>query len=914
MDGSFFFCHPKDKIYRDIHDGRDETIMKWTGLNELREKYLAFFESKGHLRLPSFSLVPQNDKSLLLINSGMAPMKKYFTGEVTPPRKRVTTCQKCIRTPDIERVGKTARHGTYFERLGNSSFGDYFKHEATAWAWEFCTKVLELPEDRIWISIYQDDDEAFDIWTKEVGVRADRIVRLGKEDNFWEHGSGPCGPCSELYFDRGEQYGCGSPTCGVGCDCDRYVEFWNLVFTQFESDGKGAYTPLDHPNIDTGMGLERLACIMQGVSNLFEVDTVQNIMKHVSRIAGVTYGDDEKTDVSLRVVTDHIRSTTFMIGDGVMPSNEGRGYVVRRLLRRAARHGRLLGIHEPFLYKVCDTVIAENRGAYPELEEKKDFIKKLIHVEEEAFGKTIDSGLALLDEMLAGLQGDTLPGADAFKLYDTYGFPVDLTKDILEEKGIAVDEAEFTRLMTEQRARARAARKNAGADAWKNNAGIMAELTPGRFVGYDTLRCEAKVTAVIRDDELVDGVCKGEEAVLVLDVTPFYAESGGQVGDIGAITSDGASFDVQHTVKSQNGVILHAGKQTRGEIRVGDAVVAAVNEEERRATMRNHTAAHLLQAALRDVLGTHVEQAGQLVNAKRMRFDFTHFSALTAEELAAVETLVNQWILEGLRADIREMPIDEAKKLGAMALFGEKYGDIVRVVRMGDAQEGTCVSTELCGGTHVDNTAKLGLFRIVSESSVAAGVRRIEAVTGGNVLELMNEYRTLLTQSADALRVGNFDEVPHRAAQLAGELKDSQRELQALKSKLAAGKVEGLFSGAKEVEGIKVVAAAFTGTGSDAVRAMCDRCRDADIPNVVAVIAGIMEDAGSVSFACYCGPDAVVKGAHAGNIVREVAKICGGKGGGRPDSAMAGGKDISKVDDAINAVDDILTALLAAKK
>ena len=888
--------------------------MKWTGLNELREKYLSFFESKGHLRLPSFSLVPQNDKSLLLINSGMAPMKKYFTGEVTPPRKRVTTCQKCVRTPDIERVGKTARHGTYFEMLGNFSFGDYFKHEATAWAWEFCTKVLELPADRIWISIYQDDDEAFAIWTKEVGVPADHIVRLGKEDNFWEHGSGPCGPCSELYFDRGEKYGCGSPTCGVGCDCDRYVEFWNLVFTQFDNDGNGNYTPLDHPNIDTGMGLERLACIMQGVDNLFEVDTVQNIMKHVGRLAGVTYGQDEKTDVSLRVVTDHIRSTTFMIGDGVMPSNEGRGYVVRRLLRRAARHGRLLGIHEPFLYEVCDTVIAENRGAYPELEEKKAFIKKLIHVEEESFGKTIDSGLAVLDEMLAGLQGDTLSGADAFKLYDTYGFPIDLTKDILEEKGVAVDEEEFARLMTEQRARARAARKNAGADAWKNNAGIMAELEPGRFVGYDTLRCPAKVTAIIRDDELVDGVSEGEEAVLVLDTTPFYAESGGQVGDIGAITSDGASFDVQDTVKSANGVILHTGGQTRGEIRVGDVVVAAVNEEERRATMRNHTAAHLLQAALREVLGSHVEQAGQLVNAKRMRFDFTHFSALAPEELTAVEALVNQWVLAALPADIREMPIDEAKKLGAMALFGEKYGDIVRVVRMGSAEDGTCVSTELCGGTHVDNTAKLGLFRIVSESSVAAGVRRIEAVTGANVLELLNEYRGLLTQAADALRVGNIDEVPHRAVQLAGELKDSQRELQALKSKMAASKVEGLFGSAKEVEGIKVVAAAFTGTGSDAVRAMCDRCRDANIPNVVAVLAGIQEDAGSVSFACYCGPEAVAKGAHAGSIVREVAKLCGGKGGGRPDSAMGGGKDLGRVDDAINAVDEILASLLAAKK
>ena len=882
--------------------------MEWTGLNELREKYLSFFESKGHLRLPSFSLVPQNDKSLLLINSGMAPMKKYFTGEITPPRSRVTTCQKCIRTPDIERVGKTARHGTFFEMLGNFSFGDYFKREATAWAWEFCTKVLELPADRLWISIYEDDDEAFEIWTKEVGVSPDRIVRLGKEDNFWEHGSGPCGPCSEIYFDRGEAYGCGSPTCGVGCDCDRYVEFWNLVFTQFESDGNGNYTPLTHPNIDTGMGLERLACIMQEVDNLFEVDTVQNIMKHVGRLAGVNYGDNEKSDVSLRVITDHIRSTTFMIGDGVMPSNEGRGYVVRRLLRRAARHGRLLGIDGPFLYTVCDTVIAENRTAYPEIAEKQEFIKKLIRVEEEAFGRTIDSGLALLDDMLQRLSGSTLSGADAFRLYDTYGFPLDLTKDILEEKGLTVDEEEFARRMSEQRARARASRKDAGVDAWKNGGGAMAELEAGRFVGYETMRCEAKVTAIVRDGESVDGVDEGEEAAVVLDVTPFYAESGGQVGDVGAITCDGASFHVKNTIKTQNGVIVHLGEQTRGGIRVGDAVVAGVNEETRRFTMRNHSAAHLLQAALRAVLGNHVEQAGQLVNEKRMRFDFTHFSALTSEELTQVELMVNRWILEGLPVMVREMPIDEAKALGAMALFGEKYGDTVRVVRMG-GEDGEAASTELCGGTHVDNTAKLGLFHILSESSVAAGVRRIEAVTGVNLLMLLGDHERLLAQAADTLKASGPEEVPPRAAHVVSELRDTQRELQTIKAKAAAGKVEGLFSGAKTVNGTKVVAAAFTGTAGDAVRAMCDRCRDAGIPDVVAVIAGIMEDAGSVTFGCYCGPDAVKKGAHAGNIVREVAKICGGNGGGRPDSAMAGGKDINKVDEALNAVDDILAKL-----
>ena len=878
--------------------------MQWTGLNELREKYLAFYESKGHLRLSSFSLVPQGDKSLLLINSGMAPMKKYFTGEITPPRKRVTTCQKCIRTPDIERVGKTARHGTYFEMLGNFSFGDYFKHEATAWAWEFCTQVLEMPIDRIWISIYQDDDEAFEIWTKEVGVSADHLVRLGKEDNFWEHGSGPCGPCSELYFDRGEKYGCGSPTCGVGCDCDRYVEFWNLVFTQFDSDGNNQYTPLDHPNIDTGMGLERLACIMQGVGNLFEVDTVQNIMKHVSRIAGVQYGNDARTDVSLRVITDHIRSTSFMIGDGVMPSNEGRGYVLRRLLRRAARHGRLLGIHEPFLYQVCSTVIEENLSAYPELNEKRDFITKLIHTEEEAFEKTIDSGLSMLDEMLGGLQGDTLSGADAFKLYDTYGFPVDLTRDILEEKGLRVDEEEFTRLMAEQRQRARAARKNAGADAWKSGASVVEQLKAGCFVGYETCSTPAKIVAIIQDNELVDSVSEGDDAALVLDVTSFYAESGGQVGDVGAITNGDSIFDVTSTAKSHSGVIVHSGVMNQGELRVGDSVTSGVNEEIRQATMRNHTVAHLLQAALRRVLGTHVEQAGQLVNSSRMRFDFTHFSAMTAKEMAQVEELVNRWILEGIPTDIREMPIEEARKLGAMALFGEKYGDVVRVVRVGE------VSMEFCGGTHVDNTAKLGLFRIVSESSVAAGVRRMEAVTGTNVLALIDEYRDTMAQAADAMKANSVDDIARRAAQLTSELKAAQKELDAANAKLAAQKIEGLLSNAETVKGVSVVSAVFAGTDGNAVRAMCDRCRDLAGENAVVVLAGVQEEVGTVALGCYCAPNALKKGAHAGNIIREVAKICGGNGGGRPDMAMAGGKDVSKVKDAIDQVNTIIERLI----
>ena len=878
--------------------------MKWTGLNELREKYLSFFESKGHLRLPSFSLIPQDDKSLLLINSGMAPMKKYFTGEVTPPSKRVTTCQKCIRTPDIERVGKTARHGTYFEMLGNFSFGDYFKHEATAWAWEFCTQVLEMPADRIWISVYENDDEAVDIWVKEVGIDPSHIVRLGKEDNFWEHGSGPCGPCSELYFDRGEKYGCGSPTCGVGCDCDRYVEFWNIVFSQFNSDGKGNYPPMEHPNIDTGMGLERLACIMQGVDNLFEVDTVQNIMKHVSRIAGVTYGQNEKTDVSLRVITDHVRSTVFMIGDGVMPSNEGRGYVLRRLLRRASRHGRLLGIHEPFLYQVCDTVIQENLSAYPQLKEKEEYIKKLIRIEEEAFGKTIDSGLELLDQMRSALQGTVLSGEDAFKLYDTYGFPVDLTKDILEEQGIIVDEEGFNALMAEQRERARGARKNAGMDAWKGENSVFQQLMANTFVGYERKECETAVKAVIKGNELADSVAEGEEAYLVLDVTPFYAESGGQVGDIGTITAEGAVFEVANTVKSPSGVSICIGVQKEGELSVGQNVRAQVDRDTRLATMRNHTAAHLLQAALRRVLGTHVEQAGQLVDSRRMRFDFTHFSALTGEELRAVEDLVNQWILDGMEADIREMPIDEARRLGAMALFGEKYGDVVRVVRMGD------VSMELCGGTHVDNTSKLGLFHILSESSVASGVRRIEAVTGGNVVDWIRGHQALLAETAETLKAGQQEEVPEKAAQLTAELKAVQKELEALKAGIAAQKVEELLKTATEVEGLQIVSASFPGTGGDAVRGMCDRARDAATPDTVVVLAGIQEDKGSVSFGCYCGPEAVRRGVKAGDVVREVAKICGGKGGGRPDIAMAGGRDLSKVDEAVKAAASIAVRLL----
>ena len=879
--------------------------MQWTGLNELREKFLSFFESKGHLRLPSFPLIPQNDKSLLLINSGMAPMKKYFTGEITPPRKRVTTCQKCIRTPDIERVGKTARHGTYFEMLGNFSFGDYFKSEATSWAWEFCTKVLELPEDRLWVTIYLDDDEAFKIWTEEVGVPAERIVRLGKEDNFWEHGTGPCGPCSEIYFDRGEQYSCGSPDCAVGCECDRYVEFWNLVFTQFDSDGNGNYDNLEHPNIDTGMGLERLACIMQGVDNLFEVDTVQNIMKHIMKIAGINYHEDEKNDVSLRVITDHIRSTTFMIGDGVMPSNEGRGYVLRRLLRRAARHGRLLGINRPFLSEVCDTVINENASAYPNLVEKRDFIKKLIATEEESFAKTIDTGLSLLNSLIENSDSKVLSGAEAFKLYDTFGFPIDLTKEILEEKGFTVEEDVFDKLMLEQRERARNARKASDSEAWAGSKSLLEQLDKTVFTGYDPACLaeeDSKVIAIICNGELTESISEGEHGVIVLDKTPFYAESGGQVGDVGTVSTDSNKFDVTDTTKSPEGIFMHHGQLTSGNIAVGDRVTAEVNAEVRGATMRNHTAAHLLQAALRKVLGTHVEQAGQLVNSRNVRFDFTHFSAMTKEEIEQVENDVNREILKSELVTCTEMPIEEAKKLGAMALFGEKYGDVVRVVKAGD------YSIELCGGTHIDNTAKLGLFKIVSESSVAAGVRRIEGVTSTGVMDLLNHYINNVKEASDILKIGNPEELVRRASQLTAENKEKDKEIETLRSKIAANETKQLFENAIDVEGIKVVTAK-NAADTNGLRSMCDAAKSENT-NVVIVVAGHNKDRGTVNFACACGKDAVAKGAHAGNIVREVAKLTGGSGGGRPDSAMAGGKDPSKMDVALDAVAEIVRGMI----
>ncbi|MBR5273325.1 MAG: alanine--tRNA ligase [Clostridia bacterium] len=877
--------------------------MKWTGLNELREKYLSFFESKGHLRLPSFSLVPQGDKSLLLINSGMAPMKKYFTGEVEPPRKRVTTCQKCIRTPDIERVGKTARHGTYFEMLGNFSFGDYFKSEATAWAWEFCTKVLELPVDKLWVTIYLDDDEAFDIWTKQVGVAPDRIVRLGKEDNFWEHGTGPCGPCSEIYFDRGEKHGCGKPDCKVGCDCDRYTEFWNLVFTQFDSDGKGNYSNLEHPNIDTGMGLERLACIMQGVDNLFEVDTVQAVIKHVCEIAGVEYKKDEKADVSIRVIADHIRSTTFMISDGVMPSNEGRGYVLRRLLRRAARHGKILGIDRMFLTELCATVIRDNGEAYPNLVEKQEFIKKIISVEEESFNRTIDTGLQLLNQVIADNKGEVISGDDAFKLYDTFGFPIDLTKEILDEKGLSVDEERFNELMLEQRNRARSARKNAGAEAWEGEKSVIDFIDATVFTGYEKLEDEAKIVAMVDGSLLAEQFNEGDEGIIILDRTTMYGEGGGQAGDIGVIICGDSEFKVTNTTKNADGVFMHHGVVVKGSFASGNAVCVKVDKVNRDSTKRNHTSAHLLQAALRKVLGEHVEQAGQLVNADACRFDFSHFAALTPEEISAVEALVNAEILEAKNVEIAEMSIEEAKKMGAMALFGEKYGDIVRVVKVGD------FSTELCGGTHVENTGKIGLFKIVSEASVAAGVRRIEAVTGTNVLNLMNAQKETLVSAAKALKCGSVDDLERRAAAVVAELRDKDKEIDSMRTKLAQGQTDAIYNNAKQVGAVKVACAVLANTDGGAVRTICDVLKAKDSA-LVTVIAGVNADKTSVSFAVACGKDAVAAGAHAGNIVREVAKIAGGNGGGRPDSAMAGGKDVSKAQQAIDAAAEIVSSML----
>ncbi len=880
--------------------------MQWTGLNELRSKFLKFYESKGHIILPSAPLIPRDDNSLLLINSGMAPLKKYFTGMETPPRKRATSCQKCIRTPDIENVGKTARHGTYFEMLGNFSFGDYFKHEATAWAWEFLTKELEIPADRLWITIYEDDDEAKDIWVNEVGIPPERIVRMGKEDNFWEIGSGPCGPCSELHFDRGEKYGCGSPDCGVGCECDRYIEIWNLVFTQFDNDGNGNYTPLAHPNIDTGMGLERLACVMQGVDNLFEVDTVQKIMKHISSICGVEYKKDEKQDVSLRVITDHIRSTTMMVGDGVLPSNEGRGYVLRRLLRRAARHGRLLGIKEPFLYKVVETVIEENKIAYPNLVDSRDYIVKVVKTEEERFAKTIDSGMELLNSIIDKLDTDdmkekTLSGDIAFKLYDTFGFPVDLTREILSEKKIAIDENEFLKLMNEQRDRARKAREeNIGDVSWEGD--VLAGLDhKTEFVGYDCTDTKANIVAIVCGSELQDSINAGDKAAIVLDKTPFYAESGGQVGDMGLISIGTNVFKVIDCKKSPTGQFLHIGEMAEGSINSGVEITASVMLPRRRDIMKNHTAAHLLQYALRQVLGTHVHQAGQLVDSDICRFDFTHFSAVTPEELAKVESIVNEMIFSCLNVSVSEMTQDEAKAQGAMALFSEKYADIVRVVNI----EG--LSVELCGGTHVDNTSKLGLFKILKESSVAAGVRRIEAVTGAGVLSHINEMQNQLDMAAAALKLGNSSEVPAKIAALQAELKAKDREIDSMSQKLAMSQISGLFADAKDVNGVKVITAAFNDSTPDALRTMGDKVKEVSEP-VVAVLTSI--NGSKASLLAVASKSAVAKGIHSGNLIKQLTALLGGRGGGKPDSAMGGTDKIFEVDEAVAKAPELIAGMV----
>ena len=882
--------------------------MQYRGLNELREMYLSFFESKGHLRLPSFSLIPQNDASLLLINSGMAPMKPYFTGEQEPPCRRVTTCQKCIRTGDIENVGKTARHGTYFEMLGNFSFGDYFKREAIHWSWEFLTSPewVGIDPDRLYPSIYVDDDEAFEIWNKEIGIPAERIFRFGKEDNFWEHGSGPCGPCSEISYDRGEEFGCHTPGCTVGCDCDRYMEVWNNVFSQFNNDGHGNYTELKQKNIDTGMGLERLACVVQGVGSLFEVDTVRNIMKHIERIAGVEYHKDEKTDISLRVITDHIRSTAMMVCDGVIPSNEGRGYVLRRLLRRAARHGKLLGINRPFLSEVLDTVIAENKDHYPELEQKSDYIHKVIEMEEARFDATIDSGLSILGDMITAVKAEgktELPAADAFKLYDTYGFPIDLTLEILEEQGMTTDREGFDVLMNEQRVRAREDRKKMGDLGWASeNLGLDKSIKT-RFDGYTIYDEKATVLAIVANGEVAGSAATGDRVTIVLDHTPFYAEMGGQVADHGLLTNEkGLSVCISDVQKTKDGKFMHIGVVESGVIAVDDIVTAAIDTARRQAIARSHTATHLLQKALRMVLGTHVEQAGSYTDADHVRFDFTHFAAVTPEELNQIEDIVNDAIFAAYPVITEEMPIDEAKKRGAMALFGEKYGTVVRVVQAGD------FSIELCGGTHLTNTAQAGMFKIISESSVAAGVRRIEALTGKGVLNFLQEKQSLILNAAQALKTTPHD-LLDKVEQVLGELRDSNKMVEHLNTKVANMQMIDLFNLSRDVKGVNVIAAKLEDVTPDMLRIMGDQIKS-KAPKMVAVLSTVLDN-GKINFLCVCGAEAVKAGAHAGKIIKEVAKMCGGGGGGRPDNATAGGKDASKLEEALEAVNNIVDAQLS---
>ena len=881
--------------------------MQWTGLNELREKYLSFFESKGHLRLDSFPLVPKNDPSLLLINSGMAPMKKWFLAQEEPPRHRVTTCQKCIRTPDIERVGITARHGTFFEMLGNFSFQDYFKEEVIPWAWEFLTsdEWMAIPKDKLHISVYEEDDEAYDIWTKKVGIAPDHMVRLGKEDNFWEHGSGPCGPCSEIYFDRGPEYGCGKPTCGVGCDCDRYMEIWNLVFSQFDAAGKGHDERLARPNIDPGMGRERRACVMQGVGNLFEVDTVQSVLHHVEHIAGKTYGENAKDDISIRVITDHIRSCTFMVSDGILPSNEGRGYVLRRLLRRAARHGRMLGISRPFLVELVETVIQSSESAYPELREHDAYIKKVIGTEEANFARTIDAGMNILNNMIDGLEKahqHLLKGLDVFKLNDTFGFPLDLTKEIAAEQGIEIDEDGFHAEMKKQKERARAERLKKNISGWSEDLFGGLTVEPTVFTGYETLNDTGVVVALSDEETLTDAIATDEEAkdgvLVVLDKTPFYAEMGGQVADNGLLTGPECSLRVLDVKKTPKGYYVHTCVLESGIVKVGDHLNAQVDKEYRMSVCRNHTATHLLQAALREVLGDHVHQAGSYQDAEITHFDFTHFSAVTPEELARVQKIVNDKIYESMNVTVKEMPIEEAKKLGAMALFGEKYGKVVRVVNI----EGW--STEFCGGTHVKNTAQIGGFKIVSESSVAAGIRRIEAVTGRNLLVRANLQEAMLHTVANTLKANNITSLPIRAEAVMAENKAMSKELEEIKAKVAASKVSSLFDNAEEVGGVKIASAYFTGTTGDTLRGMCDSIRDKAVNPCVAVLVGKTDD--KITMAVTVNKLAQEKGLKAGVLVKEISAIAGGKGGGKPDFAMAGLKDETKIDEALAAVKGIV--------
>ena len=888
---------------------------KYYGLNQLREMFLSFFESKGHLRLPSFPLVPENDPSLLLINAGMSPMKPWFKGEEEPPRRRVCTCQKCIRTGDIENIGHTARHGTYFEMLGNFSFGDYFKKEAIAWAWEFLTSPqwVGLEADRLYPSVFEGnettpaDDEAFRIWNEEIGIPAERIFKFGKEDNFWEHGSGPCGPCSEIYYDRGPEWGCGKPTCTVGCDCDRYIEVWNIVFSQFDNDGEGHYTELVQKNIDTGMGLERLAVVCQDVASLFDVDTVMNITNKVSEITGAHYGDSQASDVSLRIITDHIRSATFMICDGVLPSNEGRGYVLRRLLRRAARHGKLLGVNEPFLYQIIDTVIHENEGEYKDLREKQDYITKVIRTEEENFAKTIDSGLKIFAEFLAAhkAQGETqFSGSDAFKLYDTYGFPVDLTEEMVQDEGMTLDRAGFEAEMEAQRVRARKAREALGDLGW-SGVEFGKEVPATVFDGYaQTTLTGARVLAIVAEDTLVDEIIPGVEAIVVLDRTPFYAEMGGQVADHGTLAKsgpEGGLFQVTDVQKNKGGKYMHYGKLTQGSLKVGDVVTAAVDPVRRAAVMRAHSATHLLDKALRTVLGDHVHQAGSLVEPDRLRFDFTHFSAMTPEELAEVSRIVNEAVLEGYPIETKVMPIEEAKKTGAIALFGEKYGDSVRVVDMGEGY-----SVEFCGGTHLDNTAKVGVFHISSEFSVASGVRRIEATTGKVSLDVMNRNQAMLFEAAEIMKT-KPGELREKAKGMMAELKQLHQTIEKFEAEASMGEARQFLTAAKEVGGLKVLTAQRPGLDGNALRQMGDFLRD-KAPNVVAVLASTNED--KITFLAVCGKQAVAQGIKAGDLVKSVCAICGGKGGGKPDSAMGGGKDMLKLDDALASVDDFVSVKL----